>query len=271
MIHDENLKKLTAANIAAIPITKELESIGIESIEIKNFDAFLHFVMAQKIPCVFTHSFELSLEAVTITQEDLSDFCEEAAQIYGDQKVVADILAANVQEYNRKAQRVDYSTPIVVTYIAMFQTQFFSCSVSPNVVFDEMFGRIMSDDFFRCDSTRSSRMFRKNSFLNSLLDEYAEELEKMKEKQADASDTLLEQVKILILSDEKFHRCTNQKMRAIYLTEFVAADKQGKFKDVMRHYVTVSDRDGSVAYTQKGTYFIESLYAEVKAAKTIGK
>ncbi|MDD7793659.1 hypothetical protein [Clostridium sp. 'White wine YQ'] len=186
----ELLKLFDDSNLNSFKIKNNVETAN--SITIMNIDDLIKLSINYGIDVMFYYYTFIDQEDLIINDDVLSKFNIDSEAL--------SVLEDEINKYNESLSKLDYNKPICLYVYCIYQGFLLLATEEDFWFVDEGFGT-------------------PEAICAELI---TENLENIMSKRKNKKDEILEKRKILreqILSDEKFHKCTNAQLRKVYAKE----------------------------------------------------
>lgn len=203
-------------------------------ISLENFDEFIRFLKFNEVKSIFyRYAYnEDDIDEYLITEEILREIDLDKQELIID----------DVKEYNSTIESINFDLPYAMQLFFILDKVVYSYIETNNEV----------------DLIESPK-----NILNDILEDHKEEFEDLMEKNKSKLIKLKEELKNVILEDNNFRFCSNQRLRASYARELMESNEfKNKYKACFR------DAKGYFRHYEVGE-FVELIWKEFKMLSKI--
>lgn len=225
-----NQKKINVYPIFTIGnITKNGFSLG-------SIDAFMEFISKQKISSVFVYEQYESPEDYLISNELIEKETE-----YLDDEFLIEIMP-QIEQYNFEVEHIDFDNPSMLLLMCIFENNNFYVVVS---------------------NGNTDNLIEANEMFKIICNENEDKLNEIKVRHKEKIDSLKEDLRNYVLSDNEFLVCTNKDLRMNYAKKL--------FNEVLdEHFLLLKKywtRNKLGMLYQEAYDFFDMLWNELKTRK----
>lgn len=201
-----------------------------------NIENFIDFVHSQKINAVFGCELFEYAEDYLITDEII----ESQLGRYTSEEIL-NIIIDDIDKYNKKVCEVNFDVPFLYVVACLYEGHYFYIKVGIDRGIDETF------------------LIEPEKKIQEIIKKNEKNIENMRQEKREIIEQLKNELKGIIVNDEKFSKCSNRTLRTNYIKELLYDGLNEHFEPLKKLWI--SD-------TIKGLYqdpidFIEILWREI--------
>lgn len=220
-------------NFYNVGLSTEVLINGNDMFNIENFIDFVHF---QKINAVFGCELFEDAEDYLITDEII----ESQLGRYTSEEIF-NIIIDDIDKYNKKVCEVNFDVPFLYVVACLYEGQYFYIKTGIDRGIDETF------------------LMEPEKKIQEIVVNNEKKIQDIQQEKRVITEQLKEELKEIIVKDNKFLKCTNKTLRINYIKNLLSNDLDEHFELLKKLWL---------ADTIKGIYqepidFIEILWREI--------
>ena len=229
----ENLFKKEDVTVYRIHTSGDVTSKGFA---FGRIDDFMEFVLQQKIHCVFAYEHYDFIEDYLVTEKII----EEEGKRLKDEFL--NELMPQIEQYNKQIEKINFDVPAMILLMCIYESKSFYTILDNNVTNDliepkEVFKEI-------CNQNEEK--------LNEININTKKEIEKLKQE-----------LREIVLADNKFLLCTNKDLRMSYAKSLLREKLDAHFQPLKTHW----DHYGNGPLYFEAYNFFDMIWNELKQKK----
>lgn len=226
-IEKENIK------MYKVGLTPEVLTNGNNLFDI---DSFIEFVHLQNINAVFGCELFDDANDYLITEEVLE---KELGRYVAEE--MKDIIKKDIEKYNEKIYKIDFNIPCSFIIACLYEGKYFFTNMRINRKVDENFLLEPEEKLKEIVLKNENNIIKKREEKNSIIDDLKNEL------------------KEIIINDEKFLLCTNRQLRFSYIRELLSKRLDKHFEPLRKFWLSETAR----GICQEPINFVELIWKEI--------
>lgn len=236
---DKLVELLEEENINAFKVISEFNHKEFIWLQSESIEELIKFAKCNNINSIF-------YDYVYYDKEDYIFDLEEVELSVGED--IFKLIKKDIIEYNEKVDKIDFSKEKGVNIYVIYQGQ------KVGILLLDYWMEELEDEILETEEQ-----------LKVFMEKYEDKLFEKKKREEERLDRLKVELEKILLNDEEFLSCTNQKMRTHYMDKML---DDGRYNIYMKAFVTEHSITGRLMVSKSHLWiFIESVWRKYKATE----